>query len=64
MLYGWQTGLRRGFAFKIPGENLVIFGSKDGGYMINLNLGNTSQLRICMVAAPHSGCPTDLTWQF
>lgn len=30
--------------FELPSENTVIFGSKDGGYMINLNLGNTSQL--------------------
>ncbi len=53
--------------FKIPGENLVIFGSKDGGYMINLNLGNTRQLPGYVYGC---GSPTQDTqqiltrWQF
>lgn len=41
---GQQEGQNEDFSFKIPGENLVIFGSKNGGYMINLNVGNTRQL--------------------
>jgi len=53
--------------FKIPGENLVIFGSKDGGYMINLNLGNTSQLPgyVYGCGSPTQDAQQILTrWQF